>query len=96
MYMDEWVHASKGRLPLTLLPFISTMVIMFQICIGMMALVEEKIIHRDLAARNILVFRYDPENPQKTCVKVSDFGLAVDLYGRAYKTVDGDDALPFR
>ena len=68
---------------------------MQQICAGMEALAAEKMVHRDLAARNVLVFHFDASNPFQTRVKVSDFGLAVDLYGRTYKTVPGGE-LPFR
>ncbi|XP_022087475.1 proto-oncogene tyrosine-protein kinase receptor Ret-like [Acanthaster planci] len=45
----------------------------WQICKGMQYLAMLKLVHRDLAARNILV-------AEGMVVKVSDFGLARDLY----------------
>lgn len=42
-----------------------------QICQGMAALAEAKIVHRDLAARNVLVFNYDKGFPHFLQVKVS-------------------------
>ena len=66
-----------------------------QICSGMAALIDVNIVHRDLAARNILVFGFDPKDPTKTCVKVADFGLSVDTYGRGSITSDTVQ-LPYR
>ena len=68
---------------------------MRQISSAMEALTEADIVHRDLAARNVLVFDFDPANPQRTRVKVSDFGLSVSTYGRSHRTVTGN-VLPFR
>jgi serine/threonine protein kinase len=48
-----------------------------QVCAGMEALAEIKLIHRDLALRNILVFGYNPVDVTATSVKVCDFGLKV-------------------
>lgn len=42
-----------------------------QICAGMEALAEAKLIHRDLALRNVLVFGYSDHDISKTSVKVS-------------------------
>jgi serine/threonine protein kinase len=67
-----------------------------QICGGMVALDALAIVHRDLAARNVLVFDFDAENLGATRVKITDFGLAVD---RLYQTgVYGaqNEAVPFR
>ena len=51
--------------------------VMRQVCAGMQALAEEGMVHRNLAARNVLVFHYDPQDPQAIRAKVSDFGLTV-------------------
>jgi serine/threonine protein kinase len=48
-----------------------------QVCAGMEALADIKLIHRDLALRNILVFGYNPVDVTATSVKVCDFGLTV-------------------
>ena len=64
-----------------------------QICSGMATLSEHGLVHRDLAARNVLVFSYDA--PVPPLVKVSDFGLTVDRYGRLYVAVQGEE-VPFR
>ena len=66
-----------------------------QICSGMEALADESIVHRDLAARNVLVFAFDRDDAASVHVKVSDFGLSVDKYGKTYRTVDGEN-VPFR
>ena len=69
---------------------------MRQISAAMEALADFDIVHRDLAARNILVFDFDAANPQRTRVKVSDFGLSVSTYGRSHRTVASNTILPFR
>jgi serine/threonine protein kinase len=51
-----------------------------QVCAGMEALADIKLIHRDLALRNILVFGYNPADVTATSVKVCDFGLTVQSY----------------
>ena len=38
------------------------------------------LIHRDLAIRNVLVFAYQHDDPNAVSVKVSDFGLTLNLY----------------
>jgi serine/threonine protein kinase len=48
-----------------------------QVCGGMEALSEAKLVHRDLAARNLLVFAFDAADPKATVIKITDFGLAV-------------------
>ena len=46
-------------------------------------LTAEQLVHRDLALRNVLVFALDPAAAAaKVSVKVSDFGLTIDRYGR--------------
>ena len=71
------------------------LVMIKQISSAMEALAEVGMVHRDLAARNVLVFEFDPANPQRTRVKVSDFGLSISTYGRSHRTVAGN-LLPFR
>ena len=55
-----------------------------QIVRGMEALVGARIVHRDLAARNVLVYEFDVNDARKTRVKVSDYGLAIDLASQSY------------
>eukprot|EP00386_Alphamonas_edax_P008932 GDKI01029284.1.p1 GENE.GDKI01029284.1~~GDKI01029284.1.p1 ORF type:complete len:310 (-),score=71.81 GDKI01029284.1:1073-2002(-) len=66
-----------------------------QVVSGMEALSGVGIVHRDLAARNVLVFGFDQNDALKTKVKVTDFGLAENVYGRGYGTVQGG-GMPFR
>ena len=56
-----------------------TLIMLQQICNGMAALAAEGTVHRDLALRNILLFTFDPEDPTKILVKVSDFGLTINI-----------------
>ena len=70
------------------------LVMLQQMCAGMVALSEAGLVHRDLAARNILVFAFD-ENPSATIVKITDFGLTVDRHYQTHATVQGED-VPFR
>jgi serine/threonine protein kinase len=44
--------------------------ILQQICAGMEALADARLIHRDLALRNILVFAFSADDVSKTSVKV--------------------------
>ncbi|GAB1604218.1 hypothetical protein Ahia01_000703100 [Argonauta hians] len=68
---------------LTLLSFIN------QIAIGMEYLSSHRIIHRDLAARNVLVFSH-------YLVKLSDFGLAKDIYKKNQYELKDNQKVPFR
>ncbi len=34
------------------------------------------IVHGDLACRNVLIFRFDPIEPKRNLVKLTDFGLS--------------------
>ncbi|CAF3247681.1 unnamed protein product [Rotaria sp. Silwood2] len=42
----------------------------------MIYLTSNHIVHGDLACRNVLVFRFDENQPEKTVVKITDFGLS--------------------
>ena len=53
--------------------------ILHQVVCGMELIARERKVHCDLAAHNVLVFAYDPSVASKTVVKVSDFGLSVEL-----------------
>ena len=55
-----------------------------QIIDAMSYLVLNHVVHGDLACRNVLVFRFDEQNPHRTVVKVTDFGLSrcSQLYGQ--------------
>ena len=55
----------------------------------MEALAAEGIVHRDLALRNVLLFTYEADGDGKVSVKVSDFGLALYLYGGTHQYVAG-------
>ena len=70
-------------------------VMMMQIGQAMEHLAAEGITHRDLAARNVLVFGFDKQDVRMTSVKVTDYGLAVGLYGRSHVTL-GSAELPVR
>lgn len=56
---------------------------------GMEYLGEMKILHRDLAARNVLV-------DQDECVKISDFGLAMETKSDGYYTPHTLRDVPYR
>eukprot|EP00041_Stephanoeca_diplocostata_P030351 m.917454 g.917454 ORF g.917454 m.917454 type:complete len:644 (-) comp23738_c0_seq66:1804-3735(-) len=62
--------------------------ILQQICAGMEMLAHESVVHRDLALRNVLVFVLDPDNVAVTSVKVSDFGLSVNMGAGTHLTVN--------
>ncbi|CAF2977641.1 unnamed protein product [Rotaria sp. Silwood2] len=50
--------------------------IFLQIIEAMIYLASNQVIHGDLACRNVLVFCFDPNNPEKNVVKLTDFGLS--------------------
>ncbi|UJR37737.1 hypothetical protein I4U23_030432 [Adineta vaga] len=50
--------------------------IFIQITDAMIFLSEKGIIHGDLACRNVLVFRIDDDEPKKSLVKLTDFGIS--------------------
>ncbi|XP_066920744.1 tyrosine-protein kinase transmembrane receptor Ror-like [Clytia hemisphaerica] len=60
-----------------------------QIADGVSYLASKRFVHRDIATRNILV----GENLK---VKISDFGLAHDIYGSDYYRVSSQKLLPLR
>jgi serine/threonine protein kinase len=45
------------------------------------------IVHGDLACRNVLIFRFDPIEPKKNLVKLTDFGLS--RFSKIYSSVIG-------
>ncbi|CAF0782165.1 unnamed protein product [Adineta steineri] len=49
--------------------------IFLQVCDAMICLADNGIIHGDLACRNVLVFRFNPIEPNGNLVKLTDFGL---------------------
>ena len=71
-------------------------IMMAQICEGMKALSDAKVVHGDLAARNVLLFQYNPSCPGSTSVKVSDFGLSMGLYGQSYAYGKENKPMPIR
>lgn len=60
-----------------------------EICNGMKFLSSQKIVHRDLAARNILL-------DHNTVAKVSDFGMAKDVYVKSYYKQRHEGSFPLR
>lgn len=66
-----------------------------QACSAMEAISFAGLVHRDLAARNLLVFEYDAQEPRKTVVKITDFGLAVNRHYQTHAYAQGEE-LPFR
>jgi serine/threonine protein kinase len=70
-------------------------VMLQQMSSGMEMLAGEGLVHRDLALRNILLFAFDKDDVKCTSVKVSDFGLTVNMYGNSHKTVSAG-AKPIR
>jgi len=50
-----------------------------QVADAMVFLESEKVVHADLSCRNVLCFQLDASDPSSTRVKVSDFGLSVEL-----------------
>ena len=65
------------------------LVMMQQVASGMRALIESGLVHRDLATRNILLFAYNPRNAVETTVKITDFGLTVQMQNATHLHVDG-------
>ncbi|PIK33040.1 putative tyrosine-protein kinase, partial [Apostichopus japonicus] len=60
-----------------------------QIAKGMAYVQEERYYHGDLAARNVLVGR-------GLTIKISDFGLADDIYSRGYKRREQEQKIPIK
>jgi len=50
-----------------------------QISSAIAFLASLRIVHNDLAARNVLVFHLEEQDPASTRVKITDFGLALEL-----------------
>lgn len=89
------VAGSYGNLPDGIdynppeLSYYNLLLITSQVAEGVHYLSTKRFVHRDIASRNILVGR----NLQ---VKISDFGLAHDIYGSDYYRVDSQKMLPLR
>ncbi|CAF4163764.1 unnamed protein product, partial [Rotaria sordida] len=51
---------------------------------AMICLASNHVVHGDLACRNVLVFRFDENQPERSVVKITDFGLSrhSQLYSR--------------
>ena len=80
--LDEYLERHEHEVTLA-----HKLVIMQQVCGGMVALTAAGLIHRDLAMRNVLVFAFDAALPGATVVKITDFGLAVDRHYQTHATV---------
>jgi hypothetical protein len=44
-------------------------------------------VHGDLACRNVLIFRFDPMDPKRNLVKLTNFGLS--RFSAIYSSVTG-------
>ena len=64
--------------------------------ISMLQLVEHKIFHRDLALVNPLDVTFDPEDPSKVTIKLTDYGLSSTGTYEQKMTSSVGDGLPFR
>lgn len=67
-----------------------------QISNGCLYLEENKIVHRDLAARNCLLNNNNNNDNIRTIVKISDLGLARDIYANDFYEIKSNKPLPFR
>jgi serine/threonine protein kinase len=72
--------------------------IFVQITDAMIFLSEKGIIHGDLACRNVLVFRIDEEQPNRTLVKLTDFGISRGntIYSKIEAVTTVIDTIPIR
>ena len=68
--------------------------ILIQIANGCLYLEEENIVHRDLAARNCLLHQANVD--EKLIVKISDLGLARNMYTDQRYEIKSKNALPLR
>ena len=67
--------------------FTHKLTMMRQISSAMEALSQVNVVHGNMAARNVLVFHFDAANPQRTRIKVSEYGLsAVGKSGGSHRT----------
>ncbi len=78
--------AKREKVPLTLTKLISWAQ---QISSGMEYLSSKKVLHGDLACRNILL-------ASNNVVKISDFGLARNIYGKSYYKKESRTPMPIR
>ena len=64
----------------------------------MIFLTEKEIIHGDLACRNVLVFRIDENEPKRTLVKLTDFGISrgKSIYSKIDSVATVIDTVPIR
>lgn len=70
---------SEGSSVAELISPMHRMYMAIQISFAIDFLGRHRIVHADLACRNCLLFVLDEENPENTLVKVTDFGLAMQL-----------------
>ena len=69
-----------------------------QISNAMVFLSEKGIIHGDLACRNVLVFQIDEDEPTRTLVKLTDFGISRGnaIYSKIEAVETAIDTVPIR
>jgi len=68
-----------------------------QVADGMTAVHAAGIIHRDLAARNVMVFAMDVNSPNRTVVKVGDYGISTFTGEQSFVQTAGTNSIsPFR
>lgn len=72
--------------------------IFMQVTEAMISLVEKNIIHGDLACRNVLVFHIDEYEPERTLVKLTDFGISRGntMYSKIDAVQTVMDVIPIR
>ncbi|CAM4820015.1 unnamed protein product [Rotaria magnacalcarata] len=72
--------------------------IFLQISDAMIFLSSKSVIHGDLACRNILVFHFDVDDPHRTLVKLTDFGISRgnSLYSKIDAVQTAIDVIPIR
>ncbi|CAF4854591.1 unnamed protein product [Rotaria sp. Silwood1] len=72
--------------------------IFLQISDAMTFLSSKGIIHGDLACRNVLVFHFDTQEPNRTLVKLTDFGISRgnSIYSKIDAVATVIDTIPIR
>ncbi|CAF3282288.1 unnamed protein product [Rotaria sp. Silwood2] len=72
--------------------------IFLQISEAMKFLSSKSIIHGDLACRNVLVFHFDVQEPNRTLVKLTDFGISRGntIYSKIDAVATVIDTIPIR